>query len=519
MSFRKYIRRNIYKWHRVTSLLVAVPVLLWTISGFLHPVMGALKPEVKNSRLPATTIDTSAITISLKEALQQNGIDSLQNFRIVKLYRGFYFQVWQKGLDSLTYLNCESGNVLTNGDQHYAAYLAQRYLWEENGTGKNDNHDHGKLTASLSSGASVDVRSGPVKPNTKVVSTKRLTKFTDHYKASNKLLPVYEVAFNREDSIRLYIDTKADRLSLASDEKKRWFTNFFSLTHSWSFLNGLGKTKAVLLGTFSLLCLLSSVFGFAVYNIMKPKKKSSTQSKRWHRVLGNIFLLTTLLYAFSGAWHAFAKLPARALLSLEKQNISSADVDLNLQELLTNLSPDEKLSNVSVAQVNGELYWQVVYKKEKTVAKKYIATKTGAVLKNGDAAYAASLAAAFKGAEQADIVATSAVSSFNHRYSMMNKRLPVVENKFEDGDAVFVETATGEIAALTKPADEAERFSFSNLHMHHYWEMWLGKAAGKAAKNTVLIASTLGLLLLALTGIIIYLRKRFLNAKKASQIS
>lgn len=518
MSVRKYIRRNIYKWHRITSLLVAVPVLLWTVSGFLHPVMGSFKPDVRNSHLPATEIDTSRITVSLQDALQQNGIDSFHNFRIVKLYKGFYYQVQQKGLDSLTYLNCESGNVLANGDKHYAGYLAQRYMWEEAGAQKADDHDHGKMTASLSGGASIPVKAlTPVKPTSKIVSTTLLTSFTKHYKASNKILPVYEVAFDREDGIRLYIETKADRLVFASDGKKRWFASFFALTHSWSFLNGLGKTKPVLIGTFSALCFLSSVAGFAVYNVLKTKKKGTSKSKRWHRTLGNIFLLTTLLYAFSGAWHAFAKLPAKPnLAAFQKMNIGSNEVDLNMQHVLSSLSPGEKLSNISVVKMNGGTYWQVFYKKEKAVLKRYINTKTNAVLKDGDATYAASLASRFKGEE---VIATIPVTTFNHRYSIMNKRLPVMEARFAGGEAVYIETITGDIAAVTRPSDKAERFSFSNLHMHHYWEMWLGKEAGKAAKNTVLITSTLGLLLLALTGTLIYLRKWFKAKSKTDIIS
>lgn len=508
MSAKKYIRRNIYKWHRITSLLVAVPVLLWTVSGFLHPVMCSFKPEVKNSHMPASEIDTSKITVSLKEALQLNDIDSFQNFRIVKLYKGLYYQVWQRGIDSLTYLNCESGNVLMNGDKHYAAYLAQRYMWEETGTQKADEHDHGKMTASISGGAPIPVKTvAGVRPTSKITSTKLLTSFSKYYKASNKILPVYEVAFERNDSIRLYIETKADRLTFASDQNKRWFTSFFSLTHSWSFLNGLGKTKSVLIGTFSALCFLSSVFGFAVYNVLKSKKRGASKSKGWHRTLGNVFLLTTLLYAFSGAWHAFAKLPTKPnLAAFEKANIGSSEVDLSIQTIFSFLSPGEKLSNISVVKMNNTTYWQASYKKGKDVLKKYINTKTSGVLINGDAQYGAYLASRFK---NEPVMAINAATAFSHRYSMMNKRLPVMENRFAGGDAVFIETSTGEVAAVIKPSDEAERFSFSNLHMHHYWEMWLGKVNGKAAKNTVLISSTLGLLLLAFTGALIYVRKRF----------
>jgi hypothetical protein len=58
MSFKKYIRKNIYRWHRISSLFVAVPVLMWSLSGFLHPVMSSFKPDVRNQFLAATSIHT-----------------------------------------------------------------------------------------------------------------------------------------------------------------------------------------------------------------------------------------------------------------------------------------------------------------------------------------------------------------------------------------------------------------------------------------------------------------------------
>ena len=100
---------------------------------------------------------------------------------------------------------------------------------------------------------------------------------------------------------------------------------------------------------------------------------------------------------------------------------------------------------------------------------------------------------------------------------MMNKRLPVIEVNFDSEENYYVETSTGKLSAIVNPTDRAERFSFSNLHMHHYWEMWLGKSMGKPAKNFMLITSSLGLLLLAMTGMVIYWnRKRKKSGNKTN---
>ncbi|HEV7333025.1 MAG TPA: PepSY domain-containing protein [Flavisolibacter sp.] len=508
---KKLFRRHVYSWHRVTSLLVAVPILLWTVSGFLHPVMGLLKPYVSNSSLPATTLDSAKLTVPLQDALEQNGITTFRNVRIVKLYRGYYYQVAQAGIDSLTYFNCESGRTLTNGDQLYAGYLAQRYLFEENKHAQNrDDHQHHTDINSMSFVGTAAISASKPKPaRCKITATTLLTDFNKYYKKSNKLLPVYEVAFDREDGIRLYIETSSDRLALAADHNKRWFTTFFAFSHSWSFLDSWGKGKSIVLGCFSALCFLSCLFGFAVYNVLNKRKSPTDSNKRWHRWLGNAFLVTTLLYAFSGAWHAFAKVPAKP--SVNKHARIAAWHTKQFSQTIaleTVFAGKEKVTELSPVKINNGSYWRVSFQNGKQKGIRYLSMNTGKELEGADEMYATTLACQWKGSETSSVTQTKLLTSFTNRYSMMNKRLPVWEVGFNDGTNYYVETATASLAAVSRPSDGAERFSFSNLHMHHYWERWLGKETGKTVKNFVLIASTLGLLLLALTGIAIYLNKK-----------
>lgn len=512
MSLKKYFRRHVYRWHRITSLLVAVPILLWTVSGFLHPVMGLFKPYVPNSYLPAATLDSGRLTVPLQQALEENRITTFRNVRIVKVYRGYYYQVVQAGHDTLTYINCESGRPLQNGDKLYAGYLAQRYLFEKNSTAQkeSDHHQHGQRFQQMSlTGPEMVSAKRSTTVRSKITSTTLLTSFSGYYKKSNKLLPVYEVAFDREDGIRLYIDTNSDRLALATDHNKRWFTTFFSFTHSWSFLDPWGKGKSIVLGSFSALCFLSCLFGFAVYNVLKKKKASPNTHNRWHRWLGNVFLVTTLLYAFSGAWHAFAKVPPKP--SAGKNAVSTLwqtkelEGSIALNSLFTG---KEKVTALSPVKFQGNNFWRVSFENGKEKGCRYVSMESGEALTEGDKKYATELACLWKGVSSASVVKATRLTTFTNRYSMMNKRLPVWEVAFTDGSNSYVETATASLAAVSRPSDGAERFSFSNLHMHHYWEMWLGKETGKHVKNLVLLSSTLGLLLVAFTGMLIYLSKK-----------
>ena len=510
MSVKKFIRRNIYRWHRVTSLVVAIPVLLWTVSGFLHPVMNSFKPEVNNQYLPSAVIDTAKVKRSLKEVLELHQIPRIKTFHIVDVYGAPYYQIIHEGRDTLSYISCYNGQFLLNGDQQYASYLAQRFLTDPAGTKEKEDH-HG-IAADLSALVRRPMSMSSHKKYN-ISDVELITAFNTEYKKSNVLLPVYRVQFDREDGIRLYIETSTGKLAAAVDYRKAWFTRFFSLTHTWSFLDGLGAGKTVLLFGFSLLCFLTSLFGFYIYNLTKSKTASSA-GRRTHRIAGNIFVLTTLLYSFSGAWHSMHKLNKNDKTSTESYSLFSAnELDLPIKELASKLGKGEKLTDVSIIPMKGVHYWQLGISKGKQKQKRYFECNRLVELKNGDEEYARHLAALFSGKAVEEVQSARLLTSFNHHYSMMNKRLPVFEVRFANSERYYVETATGKLALLSRPVDRAERFSFSNLHMHHYWEMWLGKKKGKPVKNLVLISSTLGLLMLALTGIQLYRQKQLKKAR------
>lgn len=503
MLVKKYIRRNIYRWHRVTSLIAALPILLWSLSGFLHPVMNSFKPDVKNQFLPAASIDTTKIHVSLQQALEQNKIPALHNFRIVKLDNNYYYQIQQNNSDTLTYLSCVDGMLLKNGDRSYASYLAQRYLYEPVSDKKQKAQGH-QMAADIGSVA-MKFTEKKAYSKTKITSIELVKEFDEEYKSSNALLPVYKVSFDRGDNIRLFIETSTDRLATAVDKRKAWFITFFAVAHTWSFLDGLGMTKNIVLGMFSLLCFLTSVFGFYVYNII-GKKKASSSGKSWHRTLGNVFVATTALYGVSGAWHAFHKLSEKAEKKIitDRSQFFPGEINFSFSDLAKFTKPNEKLTNVSIVKINGENFWQLYVSNGKEKQKRYINTKTFDVLKDGDIKYGCYLACQFSNQSDHAITHANCLNKFTNSYSMMNKRLPVIEVGFDTKENYYVETSTGHLSAITNSYDKAERFSFSNLHMHHYLEDWLGKTVQKI----FLILTTLGLLLLALIGCWIYWKKR-----------
>jgi hypothetical protein len=503
-----YLRKHAYRWHRITGMIIALPILMWTVSGFLHPVMSTFKPRVNNSFVASAPIDSSRICIGLKEALQRNHINRLQQFRIVEWNSQYYYQVRQPDADTLCYISCFDGSMRKHGDRLYAAYLAEKMLndppsKEQQGLG----HPHAAQIATVFTNNMSSTEKASVS-RVELVSS-----FTDEYRRSNVLLPVYRVSFDRADGIRLYVETSTGRLATAVDNRKAWFTRFFAAAHSWSFLDGMGNAKNILMGSIAALCFLSSLSGFYIYNFSKKKKPvkgTASRQRSYHRTLGNIFVFTTLLFAFSGAWHSFHK------ISGEENNAGIYDhsvfapeqLDLPLGNILRGMPAFTKLTNVSIVSMNGKHYWQLFVKSGKHSWILYRDKENLNWLEDGDIQYGCYLACRFAGKTQGMVSGSHFIKGFTNRYNMMYKRLPVLEVAFARNDNYYVETSTGYLAAVTGKADQAERFSFSNLHMQHFWEDWLGNKAGKPVRNIVLTGSTLGLLLLAATGMAIYIARR-----------
>ena len=516
MPAKNIFRRKAYRWHRITSLIIALPLLLWTVSGFLHPIAGYFKPVVSQS-IPPTTIDAGKIKTGLREALFINKIDRIHHFRIVQINNLFYYQVQQLKQDSLSYFSTLDGSCLTGGDQAYAANQAQRYLAQSAMPGPAAGHHQHLASVEGMSILSVNNEEDK-KPLTRVKNVQFIRQYDSEYKKSSILLPVYRVEFDRKDHLRLYIETSTDRLSTAIDDHRALFNRFFSFAHSWSFLEGFGAMRSILLGLFSFLCFASAALGFYVYNLANRKKKIADSGRKAHRLLGNIFVLTTLLFAFSGAWHSFQKLdsknvPSQPGMSRLTSEFETDSLEMIPGEFISLQGTGQKLAGVSVVRVNGVGYWQLSIASKKASMQKYLELKNGRELKNGELKYACYLASSFASKEQQSIKYCARLTSFTNQYSMKYKRLPVYEVCFGEGDHYFVETNTGTLSAVAGQSDKAERISFSNLHMHHYWEAWLGKSTGGYFRNVVLITSTLGVLFLAVTGLFLYGRKK---AKKYS---
>lgn len=272
------IRKKIYKWHRVLSIIAAIPMIAWSVSGILHQAGSWAKPKlVKDSVAPAR-FNRSDIKVSLPVALKWNCIDKMQALQIVEYNSKLYYQVRVKKDMPCVYIDVTDGNELDRGEERYAIALAFQMLGNE---------------------------------NAHLAHREFVNKFSEKYRKSAKVLPVYCVMIKDENHTSLFIDTWNRKVAFADNMKRHAFHKWFGYLHSWKFLEPWQYAKAIALAVYSLIAFLAAAAGIYLYLLLpaiskeKRDKNASLRRKNNHRWVGIAASFSMLLFSFSGALHAF----------------------------------------------------------------------------------------------------------------------------------------------------------------------------------------------------------------------
>jgi len=497
-----FMRRKLFRLHRRLSIIIAIPVLLWASSGFMHPIMTNIRPAIATQGILPVAVDTGKIKYPLAKALKDHHLDSLANFRLVHIDTNWFYQVQllagmggPNGRAAVpVYISCTNGNILTAGDWLYAQYLARQFLEgsparRPAAAGPAPAVGH---TAHDCCGAATDIVLNPVK-GAKVANVSLVSHYDEEYKSINRLLPVYKVSFDRADGIRVYVETTQDRFAFAMDNRRAVFDGIFRLCHTWGWLDALGKGRLVV----ELLVALTALFtvGLGIYIFFTTKGSGTHGARRTHRYTAIAAALFTLLWTFSGSYHALSKFrdDVRDRFAIDTRlaaEVAGPDFT-RLQAVCT-----RPVTNVSMVKMEGQLYWRVSMLPEKIVQHKdlmkdmkaslppvaYVRAKDYTVLADGDARYAVWMATRFSGYSEREIKKVEPITSFGDEYNFTDKRLPVWKVSYDRDHHVryYVETGSGRLASRVDDLVAAEGYSFSVFHKHHFMD-WGGKTVRDAS--------------------------------------
>jgi hypothetical protein len=452
------LRQWAIKFHQWLALFGGAALLLWGLSGLLHPLMTTFGRQQEVFFPPHRTMDLHEIA-PIHQTLKRAGIAQAAAVKVVVGEQENLLQVTEQQDVPRRYFSLKTGAELPNHDPSHAIYLARYYM---------------KL------------------PSEPIRSVEVLTTFTDEYPAVNRLLPVYRVSFDRSDGLVTYVYTETNALAGVTDSWKSSLQKVFQWVHTWSWMPAAGEWLRVSIVAF----LIGSIVFLSISGVMMlvtiRRAVRAPGARGWHRIVGYGLAIPVFAFSASGLFHLLQygwdepqrhlKLSPPVDFSVNTFPIHQQWRDiaqgLNVNGVsLVNTALGEGLYRLSLAQprqggpstpdqIRNARFDGV----ERTGPALYISAKDGSPWRPGDRELAMQLGDRFTGAPRSSIENMVLVTRFGPGYDFRNKRLPVwqIDYAAPISKTIFVDTATGVLADVTLDSAKPERWSFSILHKWNF---------------------------------------------------
>jgi len=232
-------------------------MLLWALSGILHPIMGNwFKAEIAHKFLPPQAISTTENIQPPSQVIPHN-LD-LQFLRLVNIDKSVAYLV-ETTEKEFHLFSAKTGEKL-----ELNSYLTQQ----------------ARLYAD--------------DPHSPLKSISRQDHFNNHYSTINRYLPVYRVALERKDGLEIMIDPRTGRMARFDKPYLRTLKTLFGWFHTYSFLGkGDNIFRVTVVTTLSTLGILIGLSGIANLILFRTKTASGRErrmgkGRRIHRILGGI---------------------------------------------------------------------------------------------------------------------------------------------------------------------------------------------------------------------------------------
>ncbi len=510
----KNIKNQWLFWHRWIGLFSCIGVLLWGLSGLSHPIMTRLQPKPVAFAAPSATFDLSS-SETPRALLAKHGIDQFQHLSLAQIDGVAYLRVGHLTAGDAspkpaTYINFKTGAILPDADKVYAKQLASHF------TGL---------------------------PLEEITDATLIDAFDEDYHPVNRLLPVWRVTFQSHGHLRAYIDTEQTRLSTLVDDTRHRLTKLFEFGHNWSFLSCLPKLQFGLSASMLGLIMLSALSGLTLYFKQASTAKarlSRWASRRWHRRLGLVVSLTTLVFASSGffhlymsdqqqnnalavapsvaqsdllddaVWRQIVKQPLAKLDAVVQQNLVQKDVAQQAVPYWLVLNAIPHQNQMPVAQV-AALAKEGAHAEHQGHTQKpsfhppqmFNASKTNSA-QGGVEDFVRRQVASLIQQPVLDINEVTWVTEFAKEYGFIFKRLPVLKVQLHDADSTrfYIEPSTGALSVRVRNIDGLEGFVFAYLHK------WAFQSLNKELRDVLVSLFALMTVLVGVLGIVLFAKPK-----------
>ena len=466
-----------HKWHKWIGLAIFIPIVLWGLSGLLHPTLRLTKPVIGVHKLTPVPLDIRMVAFDPDAIMKLNDIAQVRNIRIITMDGRHYYRLNLTNSE-IRYFDLVTADELIHGEQRYAEYLARKYL-------KDEQFD--------------------------VFNSHRVTEFNDEYMPINRFLPVWRVNFTRDDGLRLYVDTESGRLAASVNDLRADLLWWFGALHNWSYLDKANSPRIIIFLLAMLAMFILGLTGIVLYGLRykcltkSVSKEPQRNTAYYHRTVGVFISLSMLMFSFSGGMHVWHKFtPDDRHLRTVKDNFHSNDLRIGLRQAFDIVEQQGPVKALSLVNISKEPYYRFVHMKGSPAAS-YVHSQTGELLAKADALYAQQLASQIAGLEITQIDTVKPITRFGSEYGFIDRRLPVMQVRFstEGNPAYYVDLATGKLAAMVNDSKRFEKFTF---RMFHKWRF--ADALSKNGRDAIIAVFILLNVLVVLLGVIMYLSKR-----------
>jgi hypothetical protein len=467
-------------WHRLLALIVVLPVLGWSLTGLLHPIMARWQPSAAAMVPPPEMLN--APSGSSWKALPAPASVLPSSIALTEL-RPLMWQgqaYWMAGLADgrRQYFRASDGQP-ADIEAMLMTALARHFTGINNGD----------------------------------PALQLITAFSDEYPFVNRYLPVWRVHFSGHDTVA-FIEPRGLRLAALSDPWKTWFSATFSQLHSWrAWTHEPSRDIAMAL----VLSLGVAVVISGILRLFRRASPGAALKRRWHRRLGWFVALGAIASMSSGIFHVLAINKSQPGFNAQPPRLAFSAAQLLTLPPVLGVMGERSLA---VAGANGPLWMSYGIERAHAVGEhaahqKHLAVPASfsMIVQRADSGqpvrietYVQMLAAEVLAQHpNALITNRQAITGFTPEYGFVQKRLPVYQLTLDTADhlAIYIDPIDAVVSAVITDVARAEGFSFAYLHK----ALWLD-GLGKGTRDIVLGVQALGIFVMACLGLLLARKRR-----------
>ncbi|TQV81553.1 hypothetical protein [Aliikangiella coralliicola] len=495
----KKINKTLVHWHRKLVWFALATLIVWGISGVLHPIMSWTGPKAVKF-FPPKIIVSAAELNKLPEVLSLLGENKISTSKVVPSQQGLLLQnSYVDAFKQSGWMN--SGNTVNSKSTANSLDIIQREYYDLANGRKLANYDEkqARWLANYYTGFT----------DKDIDSVELIKEFSDEYPWVNRLLPVFRVSYSSEDGLVAFVHTETSALASLTNDWRTALQKVFRLLHTWNWADDLSIARAIVIALMMVTLLAMAVTGIGLVMALSWRKIPNGY-RRWHRLLSYAIWLPVLGWSFSGFYHLLQnelvdrvsgmQLDKPWVLATTKNDIDVSWLDKYSQQQFNSITLIRGKENqlqfrLGLASTNASGNEMKHHQREgknadqnisrnqrfKGIPKEtgaiYIDPQNGKRLDINDQQRAEWLAAEHLKVSADKISDAQLITRFGNGYDFRNKRLPVWRLAIDDEAMthLFIDPATGILVDKNRNLDRVESWSFSVLHKWNILNPFVGR--------------------------------------------